>query len=164
MTTDNSIRRLLMLRLGYHPRRSAYTLPGFEEHRDGVKKLFNALLFDRGPRDSFPENVNVLFPPKTKVATVISRINEKHPMLKSVLSTGCGFHLMYRESEIMMSVLEVLQSQGIVGLPVFDAVIVRRSETEAAKAVMEAEFQKATGLEIQVKLESMSSMECSKEP
>ena len=135
------------------PAGDAYMLPGFEDDREGVKKLFNAMLFDKAPRKSFPKGVKALFPPKTKVADVIGRIREKHPMLKSVLSTGRGYHLMYRESEVMMRVLESLRGQSMVGLPVYDAVIVKRSEAEAAKAVMEREFQKATGLEIQVKLE-----------
>ena len=136
------------------PQGDAYTLPGFEQCRDGVKKVFNALLFDKGPRKSFPKGVNVLFPPKTKIGDVIRSIHEKHPKLTSVLSTGAGFHLMFLESEIMMRVLEQLRDQGIVGLPVFDAVIVKASAAKAATAVMKNEFEKATGLEIQVRLES----------
>ena len=49
----------------------AYSLRGLEKHRDGVKKVFNALLFDRKARTSFPKGVNVLFPPKTKIGDVI---------------------------------------------------------------------------------------------
>ena len=131
----------------------AYALPGLEQYRDGVKKVFNSLLFDKGPRRSFPKGVNVLFPPKTKIREVIGGIHEKHPMLASVLSTGVGFHLMFLESEIMMRVLEQLRVQNIVGLPMFDAVIVKASEEETAKAVMKKEFKKATGLEIVVRLE-----------
>lgn len=133
------------------PTGDAYTLTGFEHYRDGVKKVFNALLFDNKPRKSFPKGVNKLFPPKTKIADVIGAIREKHPMLKSV--TGQGYHLMYRESEIMMRVLERLKGQAVVGLPVFDAVIVKASEAAAAKSVMEGEFQRATKLQIQVRVE-----------
>ena len=74
-------------------------------------------------------------------------------MLGSVLSKGAGFHLMYLESQIMMHVLEKLRHQAIVGLPVFDGVIVKASKAEAAKAVMKEQFNKATGLEIEVRLE-----------
>ena len=135
------------------PPDDAYKLRGFEQNRDGVKKVFNALLFDEKPRKSFPEGVKDLFLSKTKIRDVINSIHEKHPMLASVLSTGVGFHLMFLESEIMMRVLEQLRSRGIVGLPVFDAVIVKASEAEAAMAVMKNEFMKATGLEIHVRLE-----------
>ena len=60
---------------------------------------------------------------------------------------------MYLESEIMMRVLEKLRHQNIVGLPVFDGVIVKASKAEAAKDVMKEQFNKATELEIQVRLE-----------
>jgi len=133
------------------PSGDAYILPGLEQHREGVKRVFNALLFDKGPRNSFPEGVNVLFPKRTKIGDVVASIRKKHPMLGSILSTGAGFHLMFLESEIMMRVLEKLQSRAIVGLPVFDAVIVKASEAETATAVMEEQFKKATGMEIEVR-------------
>jgi hypothetical protein len=135
------------------PSGDAYTLPGLEQYRDGVKRVFNALLFDKGPRKSFPKGENVRFPKKVKIGDTIGAIREKHPMLGSVLSTGAGFHLMYLESEIMMGVLGKLRNQNIVGLPVFDGVIVKASKAEIAKAVMKEQFNKTTGLEIQVRLE-----------
>jgi hypothetical protein len=138
------------------PPGDAYMLSGFENYRGGVKQVFNALLFDKGPRKSFPKGVNAFFPPKSKITDVIDGIHQRHPRLASVLSTGIGFHLMYLESEIMMTVLEKLRDQQIVGLPVFDAVIVRASEAEVATAVMKNQFRKATALDIQVRLEHAS--------
>ena len=113
----------------------------------------SALLFDKKPRKSFSKGENVRFPKKVKIGDVIGAIREKHPMLGSVLSKGAGFHLMYLESEIMMHVLEKLRHQNIVGLPVFDGVIVKASKVEIAKRVMKEQFNKTTGLEIQVRLE-----------
>lgn len=135
------------------PPGDAYSLPGLEQYRDGVKRVFNALLFDKGPRTSFPKGENVRFSKKVKIGDVIGAIREKHPMLKSVLSTGAGFHLMHRESEIMMHVLEKLRYQNTIGLPVFDGVIVKASKSKNGVAVMKEQFKKATGLEIQVRLE-----------
>src|SRR5262249_31241015 len=135
------------------PPGDAYTLPGFEKYRDGVKTVFNAILFDKKPRKSFPKGEKVRFPPRTKIRDIVEAIYEKHPMLKSVLSTGAGFHLMFLESEIMMRVLEDLRHYTIVGLPIFDGVIVRASEVETAKAAMKHQFKNATGLEIDVRLE-----------
>ena len=112
------------------------------------------MLFDRGPRESFPEGVNVLFPKRTKIGDVVGAIREKHPRLRSELSSGAGFRLMFRESEVMMRVLGQLRNHAIVGLPVFDAVIVKASEAEAATIVMKEQFKKATGLEIKVRPES----------
>jgi hypothetical protein len=141
------------------PLGDAYELPGLEQHRAGVKKVFNALLFDTGLRKSFPRDTNVLFPPKTKVRDVIRAIRRKHPDIHTVLSTGAGFGLMYLESEIMMRVLESLQERGIVGLPVFDAVIVKASKADEAMAVMQHEFDHQTGLEIQVRWEPAHELE-----
>ena len=36
------------------PSGDAYTPPGLEDCRDGVKKVFNAMLFDHKPRNKFP--------------------------------------------------------------------------------------------------------------
>jgi hypothetical protein len=135
------------------PSGDAYSLPGLKQYRDGVKRVFNALLFDTGPRKSFPKGENVRFPKEVKIGDVIKAIHEKHPKLGSVLSTGVGFHLMYLESELMMRVLEKLRYQDIVGLPVFDGVIVKASKAEIAKEVMKDQFKKTQKLEIQVRHE-----------
>ena len=63
---------------------------------------------------------------------------------------------MFLESEIMMRVLEGLQEMGVVGLPVFDAVIVKASKAVAAMAVMKDRFKRQTGMEIGVRLEDPS--------
>ena len=139
------------------PPGDAYALPALEGHRDGVKKVFNALLFDTEPRERFPKGVNVLFPRKAKVSDVIQAIYEKHPQLRPVLGTGAGFGLMFLESEIMMRVLEGLQERDVVGLPVFDAVIVKASKAVTAMAVMKAAFKRQTGMDIGVKLEDPSA-------
>lgn len=138
------------------PPGDAYALPGLEDQREGVKKVFNALLFDTGPRKSFPKGVNELFSGKVKVGDVIRAIHERHPRLRPVLGTGAGFALMFLESEIMMRVLERLQQLDVVGLPLFDAVIVKASKADAAEAVMKAEFKRHTRMEIQVRLEGSS--------
>jgi hypothetical protein len=135
------------------PAGDAYVLRGFEQHRDGVKKIFNALLFDRKQRKSFPKGTKELFSPGTKVGDVITAICVKHRLLTSVLSRGRGFHLMFVESEVMMAVLRELARISIVALPVFDAVIVKASAAETAQAVMKDQFRKRTGLDIQIRLE-----------
>ena len=135
------------------PAGDAYTLPGFEDHRDGVKKVFNALLFDEGPRTKFPKDTNMLFAKGIKVGDVIAAINRKHPSLAPVMSTGIGHRLMFHESELMTRILQHLQHLGIVGLPVFDAVLVKASEARATKLVMMGEFARITGIKTSVRIE-----------
>lgn len=128
----------------------SYNLTGFEDHRGGVKKVFNALLFDTRTRTSFPKGANITFPPNTKAGDVVRSIADKHP--KDQLCTRAGFDLMFLESEIMMRVLEWLREDAIVGLPVFDAVLVKASMADAAMAVMKEVFEDQTGLAIKVRL------------
>ena len=46
--------------------------------------------------------------------------------------------LFRKESDILVDVLETLRSEGIVALPVHDAVVVRDDISDKAKAVMKA--------------------------
>ena len=55
----------------------AYSLPGLENCRDGVKKVFNAMLFDNGPRKSFPRGARKLFPSRVKIADVTGALLER---------------------------------------------------------------------------------------
>ena len=79
-------------RLAYHvadadpPPGDAYTLPGLEQCRDGVKRVFNAMLF-KHPVTQFPKGARALFPRKVKCSDVTDAILQRHPMLKGVLSS-----------------------------------------------------------------------------
>jgi hypothetical protein len=81
------------------PSGDAYALPGLENWRDGVKKVFNAMLFDHTRRTKFPKGARKLFPRRVKVADVTATIFEQHPMLKGALSVaGIGHELRFLES------------------------------------------------------------------
>jgi hypothetical protein len=86
--------------LAYHiaeaepPSGDAYTLSGFENYREGVKKVFNAMLF-KHPIVKFPKGARALFPRRVKCEQVTEAILLRHPMLKGVLSypeTGHELH------------------------------------------------------------------------
>ena len=109
--------------LAYHvahadpPSGDAYTLPGLEECRDGVKKVFNAMLF-KHPVTQFPKGARALFPRNVKCSDVTEAILHRHPKLKGVLSNSeTGHRLQFMESEIMMAVLRSCQNHNIVALP-----------------------------------------------
>ena len=75
--------------LAYHiaeadpPFEDAYTLPKLEKYRDGVKKIFNAMLFNRVTK--FPKESKGLFPRRVKCSDVTEAILQRHPKLKGVL-------------------------------------------------------------------------------
>ena len=54
--------------------------------------------------------------------------------------------LFRKESDILVDVLEALSSEGIVALPVHDAVVVRDDISDKAKAVMKDIFRGHTGI------------------
>src|SRR5262245_31967622 len=81
-----------------------------------------------------------------KVAQVIEAIHLKHPALKPILSTGIGHRLMFCESELMTRILLRLRVQETVALPIFDAILVKTSKANIAKAVMEEELIRMTDI------------------
>jgi hypothetical protein len=146
--------------LAYHlaeaepPPEDAYTLPGLEKCREGVKKIFNAMLF-KHPVVKFPKGARALFPRRVKCEDVTEAILLRHPMLKGVLSSPeTGHRLQFLESEIMMAVLsECHQKRNIVALPVFDCVVVKASVEGIVREIMRREFKAVAGLDVTVKRE-----------
>jgi hypothetical protein len=138
--------------LAYHvakaepPAADAYKLPGLEAYREGVKKLFNAMLFSRVER--FPKGTKALFPTKVKCKDVTAAILKLHQRLKGVLaSQDAGHRLMFLESEIMMGVLRRCRKRNIVALPVYDCVVVKASAERSVRTIMRQEFKAVTGFE-----------------
>jgi hypothetical protein len=145
--------------LAYHiardvpPGGDAYTLPGLEKYRDGVKKIFNAMLFSH-PVKQFPKGARAMFPRPIKCGNVTEAILRRHPKLKGVLSSvEIGHQLQFLESEIMMEVLRKCRKRNIVALPVFDSVVVKSSAENTVREIMLREFKAVTRLDIMVKRE-----------
>jgi hypothetical protein len=141
----------------------AYTLPGLEKYREGVKKVFNAMLF-KHPVKSFPKGSRKLklFPRRVKCEDVTEAILKRHPMLRGVLSNPeIGHQLQFLESEIMMRVLRQCQKRYIVALPVFDCVVVKASVEGTVTKIMRREFKAVAGLDATVKpeLPSLGNLE-----
>jgi hypothetical protein len=148
--------------LAYHvakadpPAGDAYGLPGLGENREGVKKVFNAMLF-KHPVVKFPKGARALFPKRVNCKDVTEAILLRHPMLKGVLSSPETGHLLqFLESEIMMGVLRECQKHNIVALPVFDCVVVKSSVQGTVRGMMRREFKAVAGLDVTVNRESPS--------
>ncbi len=135
------------------PSGDAYTLPGLEEHREGVKRVFNAMLF-KSPVKQFPKGARKLFPRRVRCGDVTAAIQERHPKLRGVLSSyEIGHQFQFIESEIMMGVLRKCLERNIVALPVFDCAVVKSSAEKAVSEIMRQEFKAVTGLSVTVKRE-----------
>ena len=129
------------------PQDDAYQLPGLEDYRPGVKKVFNAALYSQVPLKRLPSGTGSLFPKRLGISRVMDSLQEVHAPVAHHLFTGIGYHLMFHESEILIDVLLSLMEQGVVGLPVHDAVVVPLSKKQVTKSIMESVFKQHTGIE-----------------
>ncbi|WP_155740184.1 hypothetical protein [Burkholderia territorii] len=139
--------RILYGMAGASMGRDAYAVPGYEGHREGIKKLFAAMINTSAPLVRFPAKVRELFPRGTKAASICSAIQRHHPAIADHFHKREGLAVMFTESQIMVSALLRMKAAGIVALPVHDAAIVAARRVDEAKAIMLEEFQAHTGLE-----------------
>jgi hypothetical protein len=94
------------------PKRDAYTTPWYP--REGVKKLFNAMLFVSKPLRRWPSDTKLLFPNGVSVKQVAAAIEQMHAGIKNAFYCGLGHEIQFTESEIMVAVLLKLKAQNIV--------------------------------------------------
>ncbi|HIE1652404.1 TPA: hypothetical protein ACXJGC_003678 [Burkholderia cenocepacia] len=139
--------RILYGMAGARVDRDAYAVPGYEDHREGVKKLFAAMINTSTPLVRFPAKVRELFPKGAKAASVCSAIQRHHPAIADHFHKREGLSVMFTESQIMVSALLRMKAAGIFALPVHDAAIVAAGRVDEAKSIMLEEFQAHTGLE-----------------
>lgn len=135
-----------------------YAVPGHEAHRDGLKKLFNAMLFASKPLKRMPKGVRRLFPKQVQVEPVMQAIVDSHPGIAQFFYTGLGHHLQFIESEIMVRLLLDLRHKGITALPVHDAVVVQRSKRDIVREAMIDQFRAVVGINVEVTEEALSQL------
>jgi hypothetical protein len=153
--------RLLYAREGVAPtQEDLYAVAGLERYREGAKRLFNARLFDLGPRQKkpkrTPEEVRAgveLYPPHMTIAELLNALEAAHHQVAHHFGTGIGHELQFIESTILVKVLLELMGEGIVALPVHDCVVVGRSKVDIARKVMEAVSCEVAGMPIPVTVE-----------
>jgi hypothetical protein len=127
------------------PEGDLYDINGDGSCRDGWKKLINALLFADRPLKQWPNHTREEFPPGTKVRDAVAAIKKRHRTIASLFEQGIGFRLMRIEADILISVVTQLFKAGITAAPLHDSVLVARSNADAVKRLMEAEFTRHTG-------------------
>lgn len=122
-----------------------YRVPGFEDHREGVKKAFAAMLAKRSTRRQFSADTMALFPTGATAAVIVDAIMAQHPGIAHLLGTDRSIRYMFLDSTIMVAVLLRLAGLCIPALPLHDGLLAPRSAADAAKAVMEHEGGRAVG-------------------
>jgi hypothetical protein len=131
----------------------AYAVPGLEGYRDGVKKVFNAMLHVDHWHSRKPAGTAALLPKGLTMAEIIDLILDFHKPVADAFYAGKGLYLTYQESKILLRVLGRLVEQGITALPIHDAVIVAEDRAEQTKQIMLEVFKDLTGTDGLVRLE-----------
>jgi hypothetical protein len=124
----------------------AYSVPGLEGCRSGVKKVFSAMLYSDTPLKRMPQGCRGLFPLKFTYADVAEKIIQHHHQVADLLHAGIGPALTYQESNILISVLTKLIDLGITALPLHDAVIVADEHEEQTRSIMLSVFREVVGI------------------
>ena len=128
------------------PEGDAYAIPGFLDHRSGVKKIMNAMLFASQRLSRMPKGVRKAFDERHRVEEVMVAIEAAHPAITSCFFTGIGHEAQFTESQVLVDVLLTLRDLGIPALPVHDSVIVGKSNQDKVREVMLSSFLKGTGV------------------
>lgn len=135
------------------PTDDLYAIWGYGNHRDGIKKVMNAMIFASRPLTRFPKQTRKLFRSGDRIGEVVEAIEQQHPLIKDRFYRGLGHHTQFIESQTMVDVLLTLKSEDVVALPIHDAVMVPASKASIAKEVMLSTFSRHAHVEGQVTME-----------
>jgi hypothetical protein len=134
------------------PPGDAYAIPGYERHRNGIKKVFAALTFVEGDLKRRPKGSKKLLPRHGTVQDVTAAIRKHHAPIAPMLNGLVGHQVSYRESQIMVDLLLRLRVRGVVALPIHDAVVVAASAVGRAEAAMKVVFRENLGIDATVRI------------
>ena len=134
------------------PEGDCYHIPGFEDHRDGIKKMLTSAPFKNEKPSRFPAGVKALFhhqTKQTKVTEIVDAILQTHAPIAHLLFTDAliGHRMQHLESQIIIKVLlRIIHDTDIpVALPIHDALIVPVSRHQEARAIMQETFREECG-------------------
>jgi hypothetical protein len=99
-----------------------------------------------------PKGVRKLIPSRYNIKDILEAVARKHPAIYPQMTSGIGMQLFRKESDILVEVLEALRSEGIIALPVHDAVIVMEEHKQTTITIMKKVFKDHTGITPQVTL------------
>jgi len=105
-----------------------------------------AIINSPGVPRRLPKGSRKHFPSRINLRDILRAVEKKHPVIFPLMTSGIGMQLFRKESDVLVGVLEALRSEGIVALPVHDAVVVRDGNADKAEAVMKQVFREHTGI------------------
>ncbi|MCR9056309.1 MAG: hypothetical protein NXI02_03160 [Rhodobacteraceae bacterium] len=141
-------------RLCYHlagmPQPDGDLYEGVAMSRDASKLAMNALLCRTGPMRRMPDELKAMLGPGWNGNRVSAALAHRHPEITQMFGTGCGLHLMYLESEIMVSALLKLVEQDIVALALHDGLFSGIGHEDACRSAMGDASEEVLGVRLPV--------------
>lgn len=129
------------------PEGDLYAFPGYYQQRPGIKRVMSAITFATSRPTSFPKGTRDLFRRRDKIGEVLTEIERHHPLIKDMLYRGFGHEVQFVESQIIIEVVQTLKTEGVVALPIHDAIMIPSSAVSRAKEVMRDAFHRRSGVE-----------------
>jgi hypothetical protein len=122
------------------------------EHRDVVKKAFNAMVQSRSPLNRKPTSLNI-DDLDMSWGELRQRILEAHKPIKDLFFCGTGNKLQFVDSCIAESVMLHFAKQNLVALPVHDSFIMREQYAGELEEAMRRGFYNEFQADIPLKRE-----------
>lgn len=131
----------------------AYLLPGWENSREGIKKLLNTMINDptgqhKAVRKLFDDRRGLTVLQLTKAA--VESIYQYHGAIKGHFAGTSTGRLFYEESNHLMRLLMELIDMDIPALPVHDCLYVRMSDADTVRDLMRNRFNEYFNVDINV--------------
>mgnify|MGYP001467031950 FL=1 len=131
----------------------AYTIPGYEQSRDGIKTIFNSMTFTDGPLSRFPKHTKDKFNQSCRIEDVMKAIIKHHKPIAMYLNTEIGHAVQKVESDIIVKCMLLCMEQDIPVLPIHDALIFPFDKKHEGTEIMKRVFKEKTGLDGIIKIE-----------
>lgn len=146
-----------------------YAIPGLEGYRADVKMLFNALLSKPLGQSTvkWPQSIHdaaakltledldkaqrpagSIVRSKIKPKQAVRLVEEHHDSIAHLFKAGRIGEIQYLESETLITALEMLRADGVVALPIHDAILVPALDVDTGKLAMKNAALKVLGIDI----------------
>lgn len=129
---------------------SAFGIP--TDFRRGIKKVVQTIINSPELPQRLPKGARKHIPRRFSCQDIVKSIEGRHNVIFPLMTSGIGMQLFRKESDILVAVLMKLKEQGIVALPVHDAVIVADEDKEQTQTTMKEVFKEHTGITPEVSL------------
>lgn len=135
----------------FDPDTDPFTIPGFEEHRDTIKRASYAILNSPRRLTGYPDGFSKEERSKLSWKKLNELIHEYIPIISRHAYTGIGLKLSYHESNIIINVMMALINNEVSFVPMHDGIMVPESQAELTKKLMHECYTNYTGQNINVK-------------